>query len=347
MHIQNADELQKFLASSSINERMNWAREQLLNHDGWLDFTVEHLLEVGDDLMVANCRGWGKQKRAARLTFTRHDGFLWGDIVYNRAMRITQDSYFSSQYQRAVEAFRNGTDTHVIEMVYQISKWMSLNDEHPTMRYEYRDVAERLHEQFNLKLKPDQRRSIQAVRILQRMYPAHDIDVGDFAWLNAYRALLSKDEMYTTALSTMERRGFTWKVEECSVTNTVTHTTMGLSAGNRGELCVRYVNTDKAYPDAFSNLLKAGAGKVQEINNLVSAVLNKECTYYGVDLRYVLRDIRLMLKALGLSYIFVGESETHTALSGSVFPQPCLTIEVDMTHESLYRQPFTGPGSHS
>lgn len=338
MPFQSVEELRTFIASSSINDRMNWAREVLINNDGWLKFVTDSIVEVADDLMVANCRGWDKQKRLARLTFSRYDGFLWGDIVYNRAMRQTGDSYFAIQYQRAVASFRHATDAHIIEMTFSIFKHL-INVSEKAYVYEFSTCAETVFKQFGLRLKPDQRRTIQTILILQRMFPGLDIRVGDFKWLESHLALFrGLHDGVGEHLVEMRENGFQWRHLDGPI-NTHAFTTVGLSSGNRSELKLVFTNTDKMHPDAFSNLLDGGLTTAEMMRDAIGKILQQECVDYGVDIRYVQRDVQQYIRKQGKRIAKQGSTYQHLAMAGSVFPQHTSIIEIDMTHESLHGKP--------
>ncbi|ANZ48979.1 hypothetical protein HOV30_gp130 [Erwinia phage Derbicus] len=343
MQLSTVEELQTFLASSSINERMNWARETLINNDGWLTFTVPNLIDIGDDLVAANCRSWGsKQKRSARLTFTRHDSFLWSDIVYNRALRQTSDSYFSSMYRNASESFRHATDASIIEIVYAVSrKLMDAKDEYNTV-YEFRDCADKLFEHFELPRKPDQRRSIQAILLLARMFPGREIKVGDFEWQKQFSELLPADSSPAKLLRTQIEDGIAWQPTGSSHNETglsYSYTSLGLSAGNRSEIRIVFENCNRAHADAMSNILDAGTNIQRELLAGISDILKRECIYYGVDVQNVQRDIRLYLREKGYKMDVGTSLSMHMPLAGSVFPQAVQVFKVDLTHESLHNQP--------
>lgn len=343
MQFATVEELQSFLASSSINERMNWAREMLINNDGWLTFTVPNLIDIGDDLVAANCRSWGgKQKRTARLTFTRHDSFLWSDIVYNRALRQTSDSYFSSMYRNAAETFRHATDASIIEIVYIIARKLMDTKEEYSMVYEFRDCADKLFAHFELPRKPDQRRSIQAILLLARMFPGREIKVGDFEWQKQFSELLPEDSAPAKLLRTQMEDGVAWQRTGSSHAETglsFSYTTLGLSAGNRSEIRVVFENCNRSHPDAFSNLLDSGTEIQLELLEGITDILKRECVYYGVDVQNVQRDIRLYLREKGYKLDVGGTTTMSMPLAGSVFPQTVQVFKVDLTHESLHDKP--------
>lgn len=343
MQFATVEELQSFLASSSINERMNWAREMLINNDGWLTFTVPNLIDIGDDLVAANCRSWGgKQKRVARLTFTRHDSFLWSDIVYNRALRQTSDSYFSSMYRNAAETFRHATDASIIEIVYAVARKLMDTKEEYNMVYEFRDCADKLFTHFELPRKPDQRRSIQAILLLARMFPGREIKVGDFEWQNEFIGLLPPESSPAKLVQEQIDNGFAWQLTGSSCTGegiTTVYTTLGLAAGNRSEIRIAFENCNRAYPDMFSNLLDSGKTRAEELLSGVGEIIKRECVYYGVDVQNVQRDIRLYFREKGYKLDVGATTMMSMPLAGSVFPQAVQVFKVDLTHESLHDKP--------
>lgn len=314
--MKTAEDLLKFFDESSVKWQDEWLRLAMLEHDGILTLTTDRVVRLREGVILTPYASRSAPEKKSRILFELRDHPIIREHAYARAMATTADHEFSVRYSDVTVGFRHYSDITIIRLTYQlVSKVEQLKG---IATVDASKVVEGLLTFISPEVKPDQRRSIQAIK-LAGLLTEGKISIGDFAWINAHVDISNYVKLGEN-LKTLNYVGYYWHTRS-ERRGVVSVRTCGLSALGKQEIGFRF-QVKPGYESAHVDPLLRIRARLDDL-------LINDAVKFGMETMDMKRDILRIIKECGLEASYK-ETENCDALVSSVWPRQQLTFTIDV-----------------